>query len=289
MGTDEAHRLDSDGRPIVAAPAASSLPLRSRCQRFYFRYIIIPILAPFMLVYKSIKDDKFRRDFLSIYKAVNEAPRIQHQPYYQPRDLIAKLWKLPSAQHYVRNRALEYQNSEGYCGRATLRVILQSFGGAVLPSHLVPPVQRGETKPEKWCEDVQQLVQDSEDQVRMETDIVRGDVPYTEFLRTLERIETSPNDRVALNYLRPVLFGFAWPKYFITNFILGVFGGHFSPVVGIIRENQPKDNPLIGVFDVNHKYNGAYFVPAQTLHESVKAKDLGNSKSRALVVVTIKP
>lgn len=276
--------LDNDGRPVVALPPQKSWA--QTLQRAYFRYVLVPFMAPFFIAFKTIRDPKFRNDVFHIYGIVEGSVRIQNQPYYQQPDLIAKLWQQPSSQQYIQNKALEYQNSEGYCGRATLRCILKSLG---VPASMIPPTKRAETKPEKWCDDIQQLVQDSEDQVLLGTEIVRGDVPYAEFLRTLERLEASPDTtRIALNYLRPALFGFTWPKFFVTNLILGLFGGHFSPVVGIVRENQPKDNPLIGVFDVNHSYKGAYLVPAQTLHTAVKARDVTNSKSRALVVVTKK-
>ena len=46
------------------------------------------------------------------------------------------------------------------------------------------------------------------------------------------------------------------------------------------------DNPLIAVFDVNHKYGGAYLVPARRLYESIKAPDVMTGESRGMVVLT---
>ena len=74
---------------------------------------------------------------------------------------------------------------------------------------------------------------------------------------------TKITSRVAINYLRPALFGFKRPKWLPFHFIIGLFGGHFSPVIGVLDNDDDKDNPLVGIFDVNHTYGGAYLVPAK--------------------------
>mmetsp|Transcript_47985 Transcript_47985/g.54377 ORF Transcript_47985/g.54377 Transcript_47985/m.54377 type:complete len:143 (+) Transcript_47985:83-511(+) len=54
------------------------------------------------------------------------------------------------------------------------------------------------------------------------------------------------------------------------------------------RASAPdKDNILVGVFDVNHTYGGAYLVPARRLYESVKAMDISVSKPRATIILSV--
>merc|ERR1712224_1008121 len=98
---------------------------------------------------------------------------------------------------------------------------------------------------------------------------------------------TKISSRVAINYLRPALFGFKRPKWLPFHFIVGLFGGHFSPVIGVLDNDDDKDNPLVGIFDVNHTYGGAYLVPAKLLYKSVNAVDIATETSRAVIVVTL--
>ena len=51
------------------------------------------------------------------------------------------------------------------------------------------------------------------------------------------------------------------------------------------REQGRERECMIGVFDVNHKYGGAYLVPSKILYESVKAHDLMTGQSRAIVIL----
>merc|ERR1712224_968823 len=98
---------------------------------------------------------------------------------------------------------------------------------------------------------------------------------------------TKISSRVAINYLRPALFGFKRPKWLPFHFIIGLFGGHFSPVIGVLDNDDDNDNPLVGIFDVNHTYGGAYLVPAKLLYKSVNAVDIATETSRAVIVVTL--
>ncbi len=72
------------------------------------------------------------------------------------------------------------------------------------------------------------------------------------------------------------------------NFLLGLMGGHFSPILGVLDDVPNVDSPLVAIWDTNHKYNGAYFVPAKRLYEAVHAVDLSAHKHRALILVTKK-
>ena len=84
------------------------------------------------------------------------------------------------------------------------------------------------------------------------------------------------------------------------NFLLGMFGGHFSPILGILDVDDKNNNDddddndeatsetttLVAVFDTNDKYDGTYFVSAKRLYEAVRAVDLSAHKHRALILVT---
>ena len=78
---------------------------------------------------------------------------ISNERYYQDTTLLKKLWTLSSAQVYIDN--VEYQVKEGYCGSATMLCILRSFG---LSSDMLPTQKQGETKPEKWCTHITQII-----------------------------------------------------------------------------------------------------------------------------------
>ena len=113
-----------------------------------------------------------------------------------------------------------------------------------------------------------------------------GSCSYSEFLSAVKRGLEDPSCRVVLNYLRPVLFGFAAPWWSPTNMCLALLGGHFSPIVGMVETEEYKgDNPLIGVFDVNHKYGGAYLVPARVIFRSVQLVDITSQRPRAMILV----
>jgi len=173
----------------------------------------------------------------------------------------------------------------------------------------------------------------------LHVEIVAGDVSYADFLSALRRglLQQDNNNygnddnnnnkkcysrRVAVNYLRPALVGFKAPRWVPMNLALGIAGGHFSPVIGILEDHEDddaststslsssssslssntnthtnrtkqrasapdKDNILVGVFDVNHTYGGAYLVPARRLYESVKAMDISVSKPRATIILSV--
>ncbi|KAL7461475.1 hypothetical protein ACHAXS_001896, partial [Conticribra weissflogii] len=220
--------------------------------------------------------------------------------YFQNKELLDILWsKVPSAKCYVDDAAgeprLEYQLSEGYCGSATQRCILRSFG---LSPDSIPAQKNGESKPDRWCEHIRKMAKEATDgKMELETTIVGGDVEYEKFLEILrETTERHEKCRIAANFLRPALTGFSGFRFLPMNFILGLLGGHFSPVLGlieretldqmdsIIKEKIEGDNPLVAIWDTNHKYGGAYFVPARRLYQSVHALDLSSNKNRALIV-----
>ena len=258
------------------------------------------------------------------------AARNKVHDYQDPR-LLAQLWKLPSAKPYVQHQALEYQRREGYCSLATLRCILYSFPTFPrTPKHLVPDQTSsgaGPSTPLQFQHTIETILREAtntgntknhtttnNDTITIQTEIVgmsdnnqnekkkEGDFSYAQFLKTLrDSFKDDADDdpqhcrRVAINYLRPVLFGFKPPKWVPCHLILGLLGGHFSPLLGLLdnptdmnnANAKTGDNPLVGVFDVNHAYGGAYLIPAKLLYQAVKAKDISTGKSRAIIVVTL--
>ncbi|KAL3826813.1 hypothetical protein ACHAXA_000639 [Cyclostephanos tholiformis] len=209
---------------------------------------------------------------------------------------------------------VEYQVREGCCGSATHRCVLRSLG---LSHADLPPQSHGESKPETWSEDIARIARDSSNgRLILSTRIVRpgeyeNGVGYDEFVSTLREGLTNGNVRVACNFLRSALMGFEgrWGRYVPSHLIVSLFGGHFSPILGIIdredvvREDggvgevdlmggggmrddeRYEDYPYVAIFDTNQKYNGVYFAPARRLYDAIRTIDVGSNKLRAIILV----
>jgi hypothetical protein len=279
--------FDANGAPIVALPPAPTLG--KRLLGIIIIYGMVPILLPLMLLSLWVRG-RFT------YAEAAELMRIVTKGHEDPIDqmdcnnntakdiLMTQLWKsCPSAQQY--RHVLEYQQREGYCSLTTQRCLLKSF--EKFPLHLVPEKKAGASNPDKWMTQLEEMrVADGGTHIP-DIQIVQGNVPYATFLETLQTALQHDNARVAINYLRPVLVGFPRPKWIPSHYVLGMFGGHFSPILGILPSSSKDDDPLVAVFDVNHKYGGTYFVPASRLYESVKALDVSTRQSRALIILTM--
>lgn len=194
---------------------------------------------------------------------------------------------MDSAKAYLNEEGepqLEYQLREGYCGSATQRCILKSLGYTDIREQ-----KGGESKPQLWCEHANEMARESShgESYELETKIVEGGVTYDEFLKTIRDGLANKDCRIACNFLRPALTGFSGWRIWPMNFLLGILGGHFSPILGVLDDPEV-DSPLVAIFDTNHKYNGTYFVPAKKLYDAVHAVDLSAHKHRALILVTKK-
>ena len=270
---------DENGFPIILAP--KQIPLGTRALKFAVMHLVVPVIAaavlPIALISKKVKWE----DLCKLYSLVSSADA---DPVDTPPDatLVAKVYQQPSSKRYVERTALEWQTKEGYCARTTLRCILKSFD--TYPTHLLPPITRKGSNPEQWCLSIQELVQENHnnDIPCIHTKIVRGDASYESFLEAIRKVNDE-RCRVAINFLRPALFGFHQPRWIPVHFLFGLFTGHFSPVLGILESERP--HPLVAVFDVNHRY-GTYLVPAPRLYQSVKAMDITTHQSRAVIVVS---
>jgi len=294
---------DNKGQLAVALPDHQPMPLVTKL----LFYAVLPIALPVIVSYKFITDKSYRVTTTNLYSLVNGATirSCANEWYFQDVGLLSKLWSLPSAAAYIQKSTnnnvetplLEYQVREGYCGSATQRCILKSLG---YPSNSIPDQKGGESKPELWCEHVKQIAKestshndddDTSSNTEIETTIVRGnEVTYDEFLHKLREGLNNPNCRICCNYLRSALTGFEltglW-KFHPLFFMIKLYGGHFSPILGLVEQDmeEEKDNPFVAIFDTNHKYNGAYFVPCRRLYDAVSSIDVGSKKSRAIILV----
>lgn len=121
----------------------------------------------------------------------------------------------------------------------------------------------------------------------MTSTVTEGSVSYSDFLVELKKAN-DPKYRVVANFLRPALFGFQSPTFIPKNILLGLLGGHFSPVLGVFEQNVPntEDNaPLVAIFDLNSDY-GLFFCSSKRLYLAVRAADITTAKSRALITVS---
>ena len=286
------------GGQIVDIPPSNQSTF-SLVKQFLLFHGAIPILAPLIVLYKFIIDKPFRCSFpwtcRSLYSLVSRATMqsISNGWYYQNETLLSRLWSQPSARAYVG--ALEYQVREGYCGSATRRCILRSFG--LSPDDIMEQT-RGESKPEGWCEGIIKEAKDNNG-LDLSTRILRpdDDKTYDEFVSTLRSSLSNTNIRVACNFLRSGLMGFERSRFVPIYMFLALFAGHFSPIIGIIERNDNEDGgisnnmdeydeyPLVAIFDTNHKYGGVYLTPARKLYNSVKAIDVSSNTNRAIVFV----
>ncbi|CAJ1934709.1 unnamed protein product [Cylindrotheca closterium] len=289
--------MDESGKPMVLSPMNVNT-LASQVSRFFIINVVFSLIVPSYVVSTILRGKIKLSELKLIYKAVGEAHAnpINSLPEYQDKELIRQLWKKESARPYIDGDALEYQKREGYCNSATIRCTLKSFPG--YPTEKIPPQKSEPADPEKWQGmsawdtandndgDESPSGNGSTAKRSANLEMFPGSCSFPEFLTAIKRGLEDPNCRVVLNYLRPVLFGFAVPWWLPANMCLALVGGHFSPVVGMVEtEKYRNDNPLIGVFDVNHKYGGAYLVPAKTLFRSVQLMDVSSQKPRAMILV----
>lgn len=275
---------------------------------FYMFMQTLPFIIFPVFTLKSMFQRRFRHfpfTSFSLYRTIRES-REKEQNYHQDPALLKELWKMPSAKAYLGS--LEYQMQEGYCGSSTMRCILRSFG---MKDAKLPPQKRGETAPPRWCPHIKETAEEyqkenQEDSVQFEltTNIVRGDVSYDEFERTLREGLANPNVRVACNFLRSALFGFETCRLVPFNFLISLYGGHFSPILGLVdrpggcddhasgeeKKDESGDDPaaagpLVAIFDTNAKYGGVYLVSARKLHGAVGAVDVFANEPRAVILV----
>lgn len=268
------------------AKTADSTSIQQKLFRFVLVYCLYQILLPIFFIILIIKGNIRWSGLRKLYKVVSAAHSdpIELKPN---ASLISKVWKLNTAKHYIGN--LEWQFREGYCAQTTIRCILKSFKS--FPTHMIPEQTGGTSEPIRWTTKIQDLMEQVEKNRKenevvpsIKTDIIHGeDVDYETFLIKLRKALPQDNSRVGINYLRPALVGFKKPSFVPVHILLAFISGHFSPILGLIEEEQQP--PLVAVFDVNSAY-GMYLVEASKLYQAILHKDFTTKKSRAIVKVS---
>lgn len=163
-------------------------------------------------------------------------------------DLVQKALSLPTAQVYLKENALEYQITEGYCAVAIQRNILKSIPD--FPRDRVPcPKKGGPSAVALMCESISNMSD-------YQTTVVYGSEGYEAFRQALRQSNDPKWYRVAVNFLRSSMFGIGSPSWLPSSIVLAFCGGHFSPVLGYLE----KEN-MVAIFDTNHKY-GFYLCDA---------------------------
>ncbi|OQR99664.1 hypothetical protein THRCLA_21799 [Thraustotheca clavata] len=223
---------------------------------------VLSILIPPYLAYAYL----FQRSFIDPIMSAAKRESIKLDPKYKNPDLLKRIWSTKVGKIYLESD-LEYQCQEGYCSSATMRNILKSIGISSLP-----PPRSGASTPLKYAQAI-----DKASNGQTTSSIVYGSEGYEAFMCTVKKAN-DPNYRVAVNFLRSPLFGITQPSYLPINFVLALFGGHFSVIVGYLE-----DEDLVAVFDVNHTY-GPYLVDSKRLYDAVNSYDKMANNTRALIV-----
>jgi len=170
---------------------------------------------------------------------------------------------------------VEYQTREGYCGSATQRSVLRSIPQVSEIAFEIPPTKSGRSSAEKWAKTTDETTNGY-----TQCTVVYGSDGYDAFISAIKKVN-DPKYRVAVNFLRSPLFEFNKPWWLPVNYVLGLFGGHFSPCIGYLE-----DQNLVAIFDVNHNYS-TFLIDAKRLYEAVATHDQTTGKTRGLVVVEI--
>lgn len=189
-------------------------------------------------------------------------------------DAVEKALKLPSAQVYLNQNALEYQIQEGHCAVATQRNVLKSIPN--FPSDKLPCPEKG-----GGPSTIQEFAQDITKQSGYPTQVVYGSQGYEAFVNALKQSNDAQRYRVAVNFLRSSMFGIKSPVWLPSSWLLAICGGHFSPILGYLEKEQ-----MVAIFDTNHKY-GFYLCPTKRLFDAVNTVDVMHGRSRGLIVVDI--
>lgn len=215
----------------------------------------------------------FKRDsVLKIWRSIQQQPHVQtaqeqrHDP--DKLEILTKALQLPSVRRYASGQGLDYQLYEGHCAVATQRCLLKSIPGVTdIPQF---PANGGPKSAHEFANALYAR--------GLAVTTIYGDEGFGTFQKALERCN-DPNVRLAVNFLRGALFGIPAPKWLPFSWLLGFVSGHFSPIIGYLKEEQQ-----VVVFDVNHKY-GLFLVDAKRMYDAVNTVDIMSNKTRALFVV----
>ena len=188
--------------------------------------------------------------------------------------IVNKMWGQPSAQVYLLANALEYQPREGFCSTTTLRCVLRTIPG--IHPEKIPALCSGPATAVSYSNSI-----DASYPGHLRSTVIRGNEGYDLFLQTLRKANDPKKYRLSVNFLRPALFGPPSPTYLPSSCLLGLVGGHHSPVIAY---SDVTDTVL--VFDVNHNY-GSLVISSRELFEAVDTFDPLAGEHRGLVLTEI--
>jgi hypothetical protein len=166
------------------------------------------------------------RNWTAFYLNVSSVfkPSIRANSKFKDEELQKKMWQSDIGQLYCEH--LEYQKQEGYCAPTTVRVVLKSIPG--IPAGRFPEMKSGGTIPD-------QVVQKIDSCGRTKSRTINGNDGFEAFFNVI-KLANNTKYRISVNFLRSSLFGLPKPAFLPHNILLGLFGGHFSPVVGYNEE-----------------------------------------------------
>mmetsp|Transcript_17260 Transcript_17260/g.31269 ORF Transcript_17260/g.31269 Transcript_17260/m.31269 type:complete len:274 (+) Transcript_17260:90-911(+) len=191
------------------------------------------------------------------------------------KELVQKALSLPTAQVYLKENALEFQITEGYCSVATQRNLLKSIPGFSTEKLPCSSKRGGPSTAEEFSSSLSAIS-------GYRTKVVHGSSEgYEVFRQALCQSNEPEKYRVAVNFLRSSLMGFGYPVWLPSNILLAFVGGHFSPVLGYLEEEN-----LVAIFDTNHKY-GFYLCDAKRLFDAVNTVDVTNGSKRGLIIMDL--
>ena len=190
------------------------------------------------------------------------------------KDLVQKALSLPTAQVYLKENALEFQITEGYCSVATQRNILKSIPGFSTEKLPCSSKRGGPSTAGEFSSSLSAIS-------GYRTKVVHGSSEgYEVFRQALCQSNEPEKYRVAVNFLRSSLWDLA-TQFGCHQIFSGFCGGHFSPVLGYLE----KEN-LVAIFDTNHKY-GFYLCDAKRLFDAVNTVDVTNGSKRGLIIMDL--
>ena len=291
-GSAWAYACNQWGGPVLPPAPTVVTSFNQRIMRFLVIYVGFFVCWPLIAIFAAVSGKLSWSSVRDLYHTVNYAdnhPISKHRAY-QDIALLGQVYQLDSSQPYLQRSALEWQPREGFCAGTTVRCLIKSF--PTIPIQHTPSVTAGSKTPEDVCKILDSVggVHDNNGpKTHLQSRLFRlENVSYEAFLEELQTNLKDPSTRVAVNFLRPALFGwslpwFLWPIAPIS-FFSGLYGGHFSFILGTIQSSNGET--LVAIFDVNHKYGGTYLVPADRLYHAIKTKDISTNLSRALIFVS---
>ena len=105
----------------------------------------------------------------------------------------------------------------------TIRIVLKSIPTISINDY--PDLRKGPSVPSK----VAHIIDSSGNKTKSR--VVYGNEGSGEFIKAI-RLCNNEKYRVSVNFLRSSLFGIPGNYIFPHNWLLGLMGGHFSPIIG---------------------------------------------------------